>query len=35
MVLFNKRVGVGKLETGISIVTEDDITTLVEIKIEA
>ncbi len=35
MVLFNKRVGLGKLEKGISIVTEGDITTLVEIKIEA
>ncbi len=35
MVLFNKRVGLGKLENGISIVTEGDIITLVEIKIEA
>lgn len=35
MVLFNKRVGLSKLEKGISIVTEGDITTLVEIQIEA
>ena len=35
IVLFNKRVGLSKLEKGISIVTEGDITTLVEIKIEA
>jgi len=34
MVLFNKRVGLGKLEKGISIVIEGDIITLVEIKIE-
>ena len=35
MVRFNKRVGLGMLEKGISIVTEGDIITLVEMKIEA
>ena len=34
MVLFNKRVGLNRLEKGISITTESDITILVEIKIE-
>jgi hypothetical protein len=34
MAIFNKRVGLNKLENGISIVTISDITTLVEIKIE-
>lgn len=34
MRVFNKRLGLGKLEQGISMIVESDITTLVEIKIE-
>lgn len=34
MVLFNKRVGLNRLEKGVSITIESDITILVEIKIE-